>query len=116
MTFRNVDGSPEMLESGSAQLYLRILLANSGKRQRGLDSGQRHQPKTAICKKAGTLGSILSVCILCFTVVSVLAIGILSAYASVIGILHTFASQSPRRSEEKPVLAPQARAAHAGGS
>src|ERR1700728_4170 len=105
-----------MLESGSAQLYLRILLANSGKRQRGLDSGQRHQPKTAICKKAGTLGSLLSVGILCFTVVSVLAIGILSAYGSVIGILHTFANRSRQRPSEKPALAPQARAAHASGS
>jgi len=35
VTFRNMDGSPEMLESGGAQLYLRILFANSSKRQRG---------------------------------------------------------------------------------
>jgi hypothetical protein len=34
LTFRNVDGSTEMLESGGAQLYSRILFANSGKRQR----------------------------------------------------------------------------------
>jgi hypothetical protein len=62
------------------------------------------------------LGSLLSVCILCFTVVTVLAIGILSAYGSVIGILHTFANQSRQRTSEKAVLAPtQARAAHAGG-
>ncbi|HXR15470.1 MAG TPA: hypothetical protein VN777_04590 [Terriglobales bacterium] len=58
----------------------------------------------------------MSVSILSFTVVTVLAIGILSAYGSVIGILHTFAKRSQQRIEEKPVLAPaQARAAHAGG-
>jgi hypothetical protein len=62
------------------------------------------------------VGSLLSVGILCFTVAAVLAIGILSAYASVIGILHSFANQSRRRAQEKPVLASaQARAAHAGG-
>jgi hypothetical protein len=62
------------------------------------------------------LGSLLSVGILCFTVVTVLAIGILSAYGSVIGILHTFANQSRQRIDEKPVLAArQAHAAHAGG-
>ncbi|MCU1297226.1 MAG: hypothetical protein JWO91_1504, partial [Acidobacteriaceae bacterium] len=33
--FRNVDGSTEMLESGSTQFYSRILVVNSGKRQRG---------------------------------------------------------------------------------
>ena len=45
-----------------------------------------------------------------------LAIGILSAYGSVIGILHTFANQSSQRPDQKPVLAhSQARAAHAGG-
>jgi hypothetical protein len=35
MPFRNVDGSTEMLESERAQIYSRILFANSGKRQRG---------------------------------------------------------------------------------
>jgi hypothetical protein len=63
------------------------------------------------------LGSLLSVGILCFTVITVLAIGILSAYGSVIGILHAFANQSRQLPEQKPALAPtQARAAHAGGS
>jgi len=62
------------------------------------------------------LGGLLSVCILCFTVVIVLAIGILTAYGSVIGILHALANQSRHRIDEKPLLAPgQARAAHAGG-
>jgi len=64
-----------------------------------------------------TLGSLSSVGILCFTVVTVLAIGILSAYGSVLGILHAFAKQSRQRPTEKPVIAPsQARAAHASGS
>jgi len=63
------------------------------------------------------MGSLLSVGILCFTVVTVLAIGILSAYGSVIGILHTFANQSQQSIDEEPVLAhSQARAAHAGGN
>jgi len=35
MHLRNMDGSPEMLESGSAHFYSRILVINSGKRQRG---------------------------------------------------------------------------------
>ena len=73
--------------------------------------------RAAIRARAGTLGSLFSVGILCFTVVTVLAIGILSAYGFVIGILHTFAKQSRRHPVEKPALAPtQARAAHAGGS
>ena len=37
MSFRNVDGSSEMLESGSAQLYSRILVANKSKRQTRVD-------------------------------------------------------------------------------
>jgi len=35
MNLRNMDGSPEMLESGNAQFYSRILFVNSSKRQRG---------------------------------------------------------------------------------
>jgi hypothetical protein len=66
--------------------------------------------------EGGNLSSLLSVCILTFTVVIVLAIGIFSAYASVIGILHALANRSQQRTDEKPSLAPgQARAAHAGG-
>jgi hypothetical protein len=46
----------------------------------------------------------------------VLAIGILTAYASVIGILYTLAGRTRPPSEEKPLLVHgQARAAHAGG-
>jgi hypothetical protein len=126
VSFRNVDGSPEMLESGSAQLYSRILFANSTRRQRGgrlrergsINRTPEKEPRgvaAVIREKAGNLGGLLSVFILSFTVVAVLAIGIVSAYGSVIGILHSFAKQT-HRTQEKPVLAPgQARAAHAGG-
>ena len=34
LSFRNVDGSSEMLDSGVAHLYSRILVANIRKRQR----------------------------------------------------------------------------------
>ena len=37
MSFRNVDGSSEMLESGSVQFYSRILVANKSKRQTRVD-------------------------------------------------------------------------------
>jgi len=67
----------------------------------------------AVRKKTGDLGSLLSILILFFTVIAVLAIGILSSYGSVIGILHTFANQS-RRPAEPPALG-RARAAHASG-
>jgi hypothetical protein len=70
----------------------------------------------AIREKAENLGGLLSVCILSFTVVVVLGIGILSAYGSVIGILHTFANQSRQRPDETTLVAAgRARAAHAGG-
>jgi len=65
-------------------------------------------------QKAGNLGSLVSVFILSFTVVTVLAIGILAAYGSVIGIICSFANRSLQPRDQKPVLA-QARAAHAGG-
>jgi len=35
MHLRNMDGPTDMLESGIAQLYSRILFVNSSKRQRG---------------------------------------------------------------------------------
>ena len=35
LAFRNMDGPTEMVESRFAQLYSRILVANSGQRQRG---------------------------------------------------------------------------------
>jgi len=47
----------------------------------------------------------------------VLAIGIVSAYGAVIGILYAIASQSRPRPTEKPVLTPtRTQAAHAGGN
>jgi len=58
----------------------------------------------------------MSVLILSFTVVTVLATGILSAYGSVMGILYTFARQPRQNSKEQPPLTPaRTRAAHAGG-
>ena len=101
----------EVRSSTHVSYLLTVASVNAGRfRER------RHQRKAAIRKKAGILGSLLSVGIICFTVVAVLAIGILSAYGSVIGILHTFANQSRQRIEQQPVLASgQARAAHAGG-
>jgi hypothetical protein len=81
-----------------------------------LTEDRKRSAIAAIREKAGNLGSLLSVFILSLTVVTVLAIGILSTYGSVIAILHTFASQSRQPADEKPVLAQgQARAAHAGG-
>jgi hypothetical protein len=41
LAFRNMDGPTEMMESGFARLYSRILVANSGKRQRGYSHGLR---------------------------------------------------------------------------
>jgi hypothetical protein len=107
-----------MLESGGAQLYSRILFANHGKRQRRQIRGSAAISTEGSHSLPGgeLLGSLLSVGILCFTVATALAFGILCAYISVIGILHSFANQSRRRAQEKPVLAAtQARAAHAGG-
>ena len=40
MSFRNVDGSSELMESERAQFYSRILVANSHKRQRGYSEKQ----------------------------------------------------------------------------
>jgi len=62
------------------------------------------------------LGNLLSAFVLSFTVVTVVAIGILAAYGTVIAILHAFASPSVRQGGRRPTLvASQARAAHAGG-
>jgi hypothetical protein len=60
----------------------------------------------------------MSIFILSFTVVAVLATGIFSTYASVMGILNTFASRPRPRTNDQPTPAPapvRARAAHAGG-
>jgi hypothetical protein len=65
--------------------------------------------------KAENLGSLLSVFILSFTVVAVLATGILSAYGFVIGILYSFARQARQRTEPPMLAGNRARAAHAGG-
>ncbi|MGA8154455.1 MAG: hypothetical protein WB952_26155 [Terriglobales bacterium] len=58
----------------------------------------------------------MSAFILSFTVLLVVAIGILSAYGTVIAILHAFASQNQKTVAANPVLvSTQTRAAHAGG-
>ncbi|MGH9500530.1 MAG: hypothetical protein ACRD3L_15415 [Terriglobales bacterium] len=61
------------------------------------------------------MGGLLSAFVLFFTVMVVLATGILAAYAAIIGILHALAPQSYARRESPVVAAGQARAAHAGG-
>jgi len=62
------------------------------------------------------LGGLFSAFVLFFTVVLVVAIGILAAYAAIICILHALAPRSFARTNESAVVAPgQARAAHAGG-
>jgi len=106
----------EVRSSTHVSYLLTVASVNAGRFSGSGDITRTGQFDRAIRWKVGSLGGLLSVCILCFTVVSVLAIGILSAYGSVIGILHTFASQSRKGTAEKPVLASgQARAAHAGG-
>lgn len=62
------------------------------------------------------MSGLLGAFILSFTVVLVVAIGILAAYGTVIAILHAFASQTQKADVGTPVLVPnQTRAAHAGG-
>jgi len=62
------------------------------------------------------LGGLFSAFILFSTVLVVVAIGILAAYAAIIGILHALAPRSFARKSQSSVVAPgQARAAHAGG-
>ena len=63
------------------------------------------------------MSSLLGAFVLSFTVILVVAIGILAAYATVIAILHAFVAPSRQRSSETPVLVSgQAHAAHAGGA
>jgi hypothetical protein len=62
------------------------------------------------------LGGLFSAFVLFFTVVVVVAIGILAAYAAIIGILHALAPRSSWRKSESPVVtAGRTHAAHAGG-
>jgi len=63
-----------------------------------------------------SLGSLLGALVLSLTVVTVVAIGILVAFAAVILILQAFAPQARTTSSENSVAVPaRARAAHAGG-
>jgi len=69
----------------------------------------------AITEGGPNLSGLLGAFILSITVLMVVAIGILAAYATVIGILHVLAPQT-RKPEAAPALvAAQTRAAHAGG-
>jgi len=62
------------------------------------------------------LGGLFSAFVLFFTVLVVVATGILAAYAAIIGILHALAPRSVARTRESsPVASGQTRAAHAGG-
>lgn len=61
------------------------------------------------------LGGLSSAFVLFFTVLVVVATGILAAYAAIIGILHALAPRTLSRQSESPVLAGRARAAHVGG-
>ena len=100
----------EVRSSTYVSYLLTLASVNAGKfRERG------NFWESEIRKRAGTLGSLMSVGILCFTVITVLAVGIVSAYGAVIGILHALASQSRQRPTDKPVLTPpRTQAAHAG--
>ncbi len=61
------------------------------------------------------MGGLLGALVLSLTVVAVVAIGIMAAFAAVILILQAFATQT-EKAAKKPALVPnQARAAHAGG-
>jgi len=53
--------------------------------------------------------------VLSFTVIFVVAIGIVAAYGTVLVILYAFVRQSSQRSTAKPTLVPKTRAAHASG-
>jgi hypothetical protein len=62
------------------------------------------------------LGGLFSAFVLFFTVVLVVATGILAAYAAVIGILRALAPRSFAPANESSVVAPgRTRAAHASG-
>jgi hypothetical protein len=120
MPFRNVDGSSEIVESKGAHLDSRILFVNRCKRQRGYSEDTSPASNTIRSRRAADnykdwiVSSLLSALILFSTVTFAVTLGVATSYATVIGILHAFASQ--RREPLQPVLVQnQARAAHAGG-
>ncbi len=104
MNLRNVDGSPEMLESGDAHFYSRILFVNSSKRQRGYSENAHLALRALGTKSVGfcwidgkvgrTLGSLLVAFVVTFTVAGSLALGVALAYTGVLGLLHLFAYRS----------------------
>jgi hypothetical protein len=52
------------------------------------------------------LGGLLVAFVISFTVVTVVVVGILAAYAAVTGILHAFAYVSRQRASGTPILVP----------
>jgi hypothetical protein len=126
MTFRNVDGSTETMESGNAQLYsvsylLTGTTVNAGTVKNGPTiPGYGGAAETArICaasecraKTGPNLNALLVSSVLSFTVLASVSLGIMAAYCLVNGILHLFAAQRPAQTEPQPVLL--ARNAQAG--
>ena len=103
-----------MRSSTHVSYLLTVARVNAGRFRERAGAVQDPRIRLVRDQKAGNLGSLLSVFILSFTVVTALVLGILAAYGSVIGILHSFANRSSQPQDQKPVLV-QARAAHAGG-
>jgi len=61
------------------------------------------------------LSGLIGAFVLSFTVIFVVALGIVSAYGAVILILHTLVRQPRQSNPAKSALVPKAQAAHAGG-
>jgi hypothetical protein len=101
MSFRNVDGSSEMLESGSAQLYSRILVANKSKRQTRVDWQYGIEFPIFLqllhfIESGPNLSNLLAILVLAFTSISVVTLGIFSTYGTVLMILNAVSySSSP---------------------
>jgi hypothetical protein len=115
-----------MLESEGAHLDSRILVANKRKRQCGYSedasapaetgsAGGKWGATTLLIHKAGpNLGSLIGALIFFFTVLGTFALGIFTAYASVVGILRALAPR-PQPARQSLLAQNQAHAAHAGG-
>ena len=130
-----MDGSPEILESGGAHFYSRILQVNSGEGQRGY-SEEAHQGALFVFalreteegnppldrsplvlplelrESGANLGSLLIALVIAFTVVGSVALGITLAYTTVLGLLHVFAQSGTHRA--KPALVLVHSQSHAG--
>jgi hypothetical protein len=102
-----MDGSPETLESGEAQLYsVSYLLTadnvNAGRvdiRGRGTAEGGLRLIKAGLI-----LSTWLASLILSFTSFLAVLMGVLTAYGAVSGILHLFGHHSRPQAKPQPVL------------